>query len=230
MHIQSSTSMSSWQQRTPPTQEQLKTQASDLFSKLDSSSKGYLDASDFSKALQSVQQTTSDSQSSEWFSQLDADADGKLNSDEFSTGVSEQLYNARGMMGAGGPPPGGMNGMPPPPPQEEEDSGKTVDELTEMLDKVKGRDSQLATDLQSIIDQFDQADADQDGKVTRDEAMAFNESQKTSSSDASDSSVSTNSLSTSQMQLQHTLMQLMKSYGATAANAATGSTSLSMTA
>lgn len=230
MHIQSSTSMSSWQQRTPPTQEQLKTQASDLFSKLDSSSKGYLDASDFSKALQSVQQETSDSQSSEWFSQLDTDADGKLTSDEFSTGVSEQLYNARGMMGAGGPPPGGMNGMPPPPPQEEEDSGKTVDELTEMLDKVKGRDSQLATDLQSIIDQFDQADADQDGKVTRDEAMAFNESQKTSSSDVSDSSAATNSLSTTQMQLQHTLMQLMKSYGATAANAATSSTSLSMTA
>lgn len=226
MHIQSSTS--SWQPRTPPSQEQLKTQASDLFSKLDSSAKGYLDASDFSKALQSVQQDTSDSQSSEWFSQLDADADGKLTSDEFSTGVSEQLYNARGMMGAGGP--GGMNGMPPPPPPEE-DSGKTVDELTEMLDKVKDSDTNLATDLQSIIDQFDQADADQDGKVTRDEAMAFKESQKTSSSDASGSSATTNSLSASQMQLQHTLMQLMKSYGATAAaTASTSSSSLSMTA
>lgn len=235
MHIQSSTSMSSWQQRTPPSQEQLKTQASDLFTKLDSSSKGYLDASDFSKALQSVQQDTSDSQSSEWFSQLDADADGKLTSDEFSSGVSEQLYNARGSMGAGGPPPGGMNGMqgmpPPPPPEGEEDSGKTVDELSEMLDNVKDSDSQLASDLQSIIDQFDQADSDQDGKVTREEAMAFKESQKISSSDGSDSTASANSLSASQMQLQHTLMQLMKSYGATAAaTASTSSSSLSMTA
>lgn len=233
MHIQSSTSMSSWQQRTPPSQEQLKTQASDLFSKLDSSSKGYLDASDFSKALQSVQQDTSDSQSSEWFSQLDADADGKLTSDEFSSGVSEQLYNARGSMGAGGPPPGGMNGMqgmpPPPPPEDAEDSGKTVDELSEMLDNVKDSDSHLASDLQSIIDQFDQADSDQDGKVTREEAMAFKESQKTSGSTTSDSSA--NSLSASQMQLQHTLMQLMKSYGATAAaTATTSSSSLSMTA
>lgn len=227
MHIQSSTS--SWQPRTPPSQEQLKTQASDLFAKLDSSAKGYLDASDFSKALQSVQQDTSDSQSSEWFSQLDADADGKLTSDEFSSGVSEQLYNARGMMGAGAPPPGGMQGMQPPPPPEE-DSGKTVDELTEMLDKVKDSDANLATDLQSIIDQFDQADADQDGKVTRDEAIAFKESQQTSSSESGDNSSSSNTLSASQMQLQHTLMQLMKSYGATAAaTGSTSSTSLSMT-
>lgn len=228
MHIQSSSSMSSWQ-HTPPTQQQLKTQASELFSALDSSSKGYLDATDFSQALQSVQQDTPDSQASEWFSQLDADADGKLTSDEFSTAVSEQLYNARGMMGAGGPPagpaPSEMRGMPPPPP--EEDSGKTVDELTEMLQQATDTDSRMASDLQQLIEQFDSADSDRDGKVTRDEAMAFKDSQQTkASADASNSTTT----SASQQQLQHTLMQLMKSYGATAAMTVSSTNSLTLTA
>lgn len=226
MHIQSSSSMSSWQ-HTPPTQQQLKTQASELFSTLDSSAKGYLDATDFSQALQSVQQDTPDSQASEWFSQLDADADGKLTSDEFSTAVSEQLYNARGMMGAGGPPagpaPSEMRGMPPP----EEDSGKTVDELTAMLQQATDTDSRMASDLQSLIEQFDSADSDRDGKVTRDEAMAFKDSQQTKAgADASNSTTT----SASQQQLQHTLMQLMKSYGATAAMTVSSANSLTLTA
>lgn len=221
MHIQASTSISSWQ-RTPPTQQQLKTQASELFSTLDSNSKGYLDQADFRSALQSVQQDTSDSQSSEWFSQLDADADGKLTSDEFATAVSEQLYNARGMMGQGQPPVGGMQGMPPPPPPAE-DSGKTVDELSEMVQQASDTDSRMAADLQQLIEQFDSADTDRDGKVTRDEAMAFKQSQQTNDSSAA-------TTSTSQQQLQHTLMQLMKSYGATAAMTASSTSALTLTA
>jgi len=193
-----------------------------LFSTLDSNSKGYLDQADFSNALQSVQQDTSDSQSSEWFSQLDADADGKLTSDEFATGVSEQLYNACGMMGQGQPPVGRMQGMPPPPPPAE-DSGKTVDELSEMVQQASDTDSRMAADLQQLIEQFDSADTDRDGKVTRDEAMAFKQSQQTNDSSAS-------TTSTSQQQLQHTLMQLMKSFGATAAMTASSTSALTLTA
>lgn len=195
MHIQANTGASCWQ-RTPPTQEQIKSQASDLFSKLDSSNKGYLDQADFSAALQSLATDSSDDQSSQWFSQLDGDADGKLTSEEFSSAVSEQLYNARGGMAP-------MPGMRPPPPKEQ-DGGKSVDELTQLLDEVKTTDSAIAADLQRLIDQFDSADADQDGKVSHDEAMAFKDSQQPTS----------RSSDTSQQQLQQTLLQLMKSYGA----------------
>lgn len=218
MQIQSQSLWANRQLQQPPklSQEQLKTDAGAVFQKLDSQQKGYLEQADFSAALSQLQQSADDEQSAEWFSQLDADQDGKLTSDEFSTAVSEQLYNAQGKFGMPGAGPQGMPPMGPPP---GEDEGKTVDELTAMVEELSSTDSKAAAGLQAIIDQFDSADANKDGKVTMQEAQAL----KQQSQSKTDSTTTANTEDSSQLRLQQTLMQLMKTYGATASQSADNS-------
>ena len=215
MQIQSQSLWANRQLQQPPklSQEQLKTDAGAVFQKLDSQQKGYLEQADFSAALSQLQQSADDEQSAEWFSQLDADQDGKLTSDEFSTAVSEQLYNAQGKFGM---PGGGPQGMPPMGPPPGEDEGKTVDELTAMVEELSSTDSKAAAGLQAIIDQFDSADANKDGKVTMQEAQALQQQSQAST----ESTTTASTEDSSQLRLQQTLMQLMKTYGATASQSA----------
>jgi hypothetical protein len=219
MQIQSQSLWANRQLQQPPklSQEQLKTDAGAVFQQLDSQQKGYLEQADFSAALSQLQQGGTDDQSAEWFSQLDADQDGKLTSDEFSTAVSEQLYNAQGKFGM---PGGGPQGMPPMGPPPGEDTGKTLEELSAMAEELSSTDSKAAAGLQSIIDQFDSADANKDGKVTMQEAQALRQQ---SQSAANSSGTTTGSEDSSQLRLQQTLMQLMKTYGATAGQSADNS-------
>ncbi|WP_051685891.1 EF-hand domain-containing protein [Rheinheimera texasensis] len=216
MQIQSQSLWANRQLQQPPklSQEQIKADAGAVFQKLDTQQKGYLEQADFSAALSQLQQSADDGQSAEWFSQLDADQDGKLTSDEFSTSVSEQLYNAQGKFGM---PGGGPQGMPPMGPPPGEDEGKTVDELSAMVEELSSTDSKAAAGLQSIIDQFDSADANKDGKVTMQEAQALKQ-QSQSKTDSTTTTASTED--SSQLRLQQTLMQLMKTYGATASQSA----------
>lgn len=221
MQIQSQSLWANRQLQQPPklSQEQIKADAGAVFQKLDSQQKGYLEQADFSAALSQLQQSADDDQSAAWFSQLDADQDGKLTSDEFSTAVSEQLYNAQGKFGMPGSTSQGMpQGMPPMGPPPGEDEGKTVDELTSMVDELSSTDSKAAAGLQAIIDQFDSADANKDGKVTMQEAQALKQQSQTATTSGTPSSEDS-----SQLRLQQTLMQLMKTYGATASQSADNS-------
>lgn len=213
MQIQSQSLWANRQQPPKLSQEQIKADAGAVFQKLDTQQKGYLEQADFSAALSQLQQSADDGQSAEWFSQLDADQDGKLTSDEFSTSVSEQLYNAQGKFGM---PGGGPQGMPPMGPPPGEDEGKTVDELSAMVEELSSTDSKAAAGLQSIIDQFDSADANKDGKVTMQEAQALKQQSQASTESATTASTE----DSSQLRLQQTLMQLMKTYGATASQSA----------
>ena len=58
---------------------------------------------------------------------------------------------------------GGMGSMPPPPP--ENDTGFTEEELTEQLSEIGSSDSQRASLISNIVENFDAADTDGDGKV-----------------------------------------------------------------
>ncbi len=204
--------------RQRPSAEQLQQQAASAFEKLDSSQKGYLEQADFTAILSGLSGAADEEQSSAWFSQLDADQDGKLTATEFSTAVSEQLYDAKGLLA-------GPRGMPPmgPPPADE---GKTLEELTAMAEELSSVDSQAAAGLQSIIEQFDSADQNQDGKVTMQEAMALQEQQGVTQQQGRD----TDSRTTGDRQLQQTLLQLLKSYGQTGPQVAEQGTALSATA
>lgn len=200
MQIQGGSQSQMYAMSARPTlsKDQLKEQAGQVFSQLDTSNKGYLEQADFAKALGSLNNSDS-GDSDELFSQLDADQDGKLTSSEFADSVGEQLYNALGMMPKGRPPMG-------PPPQEDE--GKTVAELSSMVSELEDGDSKMAQGLQNIIDQFAEADTDGDGKVTMQEAMAMQKAEQNAQTPSSQGTEQS-----SQQKLQHTLMQLMKTYG-----------------
>jgi len=180
--------------------EQLTETAGNLFGKLDSQNKGYLEQSDFSSLLSGLQNDEASTKSEDLFSSLDSDGDGQLTSSEFSDNFSNLLYSAQGTMGSRPAPP--------------QDSGKSKDGLTALLEELEQEDEKSTEGLKSLLDNFDTADADGDGKVTMQEAKSFRESQQTESSSLV-SKVSTGSDQSESISklLSRTMQQLMDTYG-----------------
>lgn len=151
--------------------------AEDFFSKLDTQSKGYLEASDLASALGSNSSSTSSASAEEVFKSLDSDSDGKLTKTELSDGlkkVQDQLESSFQAMRTKG-----KGDMPPPPPPQ----GGNGD-----------ADSDTDSTSSSQSASYDPADTNKDGTVSATEALAYalsNSSSTSSSSDASTSSSST---------------------------------------
>ena len=200
--------------------EQLTEAAGNLFGKLDSQNKGYLEQSDFSSLLSGLQNNEASTKSEDLFSSLDSDGDGLLTSSEFSDNFSNLLYSAQGTMGA-------MAAKPAPP----QDSGKSKDELTALLQELEQDDEKSSEGLQALLDNFDTADADGDGKVTMQEAKSFRESQQTEPSSLASkvSTSSDNSESISKL-LSRTMQQLMDTYGGLAKTNAQSGAAVNITA
>jgi Ca2+-binding EF-hand superfamily protein len=144
--------------------------ADDLFSKLDTQNKGYLEASDLASALGTGSSTSSTStgtgtsastaSTDAVFKALDSDSDGKLTKNELTTGlkkVQEQLDSQFQAMRTKG-----KGDMPPPPPPQDADG-----------------DSDGST---SSSQTFDPADTNKDGTVSAVEAQAYKQA-STSSTD-----------------------------------------------
>jgi len=148
---------------------------------------------------------------SDLVSSMDTDGDSKITKSELSQGI-ENLFNqlqsasqqAGGAQGMPPPPPGGAGGPPPPSGgSDEEDTGLTQDQMQTMASSTD--DSKLSELLSSVSSNFEAADTNSDGKVTQQEAMAYQQSQ---SDDSSQSSTNT--------QQSHALEQvakLIKTYG-----------------
>ena len=206
--------------------------ASSLFSRLDTNNQGYLQKSDLESAFSKVagKNGSGSADAGEIFSQLDGDSDGKVTQDELAStlqGLADQLdsqfHSMRMGHGGGMPPPpqGGPEGangtgnMPPPPP--ENDTGFTKDELTSQLEEIGSSDSKRANFISNIVNNFEAADADGDGKVSFKEARAFSAANQSDSADASSGS-STSSTDTTAAQssderkLLAQIMQLMQAY------------------
>lgn len=152
-----------------------------LLTSMDSDSSGSVDSTEFSSAALALS-ISDESAISSAFSSLDSDGDGTISEDELST-----LFTEESGMAAGGMPP------PPPPTSSstEEDTGYTADELTAIAEEVSSTDSNLASLLASVVENFDVADADGDGKVTSAEAMAYQQStQETTDATETSSAVS----------------------------------------
>ncbi len=215
--ISSTSSMASLQgtQRRPDPSKM----AEDLFSKLDTSGQGYLQKADFQAAFDNLSSTTSSASSNvdALFTELDGDSDGKVTQQEFSdtlTKLSEQLeqqFQSSRMQNAMG------GGMPPPPPPQD-DSGFTKDELSSQLEEIGSSDSKASSLISSIVENFDTADTNSDGKVSFQEAMAYDQSSEASStasttaSAASTGSTASSQYSEGQIMLQ--IMRLMEAYSA----------------
>lgn len=186
--------------------------AADLFSQIDSSGQGYIDKSTLQAA---VEQSSSSSPSNvdELFSALDGNSDGKITKDEFTDSFQSLARQLESQLMSGNSMQAGN--MPPPPPPPQNGAGFTKDELTSQLNEIGSSDSTRSSLISSVIENFDQADSDGDGKVSFKEAMAFDQSR---SSDSTTSSTSNSSSSASlasedlNAKLMRQLMQLMQAY------------------
>ena len=190
--------------------------ANDLFSKLDTSGQGYLTKSDLQSALDKVSSSSSSSSTTssvdEMFKQFDTNSDGKITKQEFSDTlkkVADQLdqqfqsMRMNGGMQSGGVGGGmeGMGGMPP----GGDSGGLTKDQVTAAAKEVGSTDSKASSALTSLAKNFDTADTNQDGKVSFQELVAYEQmTSSTSSSSTEASSASSNSDSAKVM------MQIMK--------------------
>lgn len=190
--------------------------SSKLFSALDTKSQGYLEKSDFVSAFSKLSSTSSSSSSSsasvdDVFSALDSDSDGKVTKDEFASTLAklqEQFASSR--MHGGGPQ---GSGAPPPPPAD--DAGFTKDELSSQLEEVSSSGETQRSDLlNKIVNNFEAADTNSDGKVSFSEAMAYDQStQNSTASDASSGTSSASSANTTDAGVMMKIMQLMHAYG-----------------
>lgn len=193
------------------------TSISQLFAKLDTKSQGYLEKSDLVSAFSKIASDSSSSTADDVFAALDSDSDGKITESEFSTTLAklqEELdgqFNQMRMHGHGGHGPQGMGGMPPPPPQD--DTGFTKEELSSQLAEIGSSDSKRSSFITNVVNNFEAADADGDGKVTFAEAQAYNSSSDSASDASASTSANTTSASNAEAQVMFKIMQLMHAYG-----------------
>lgn len=181
---------------------------SNIFSKLDTSNQGTIDATSLSKALSG----SSADEVSDLVSSMDTDGDSKISKSELSQGIENlfsQLQNASlqadGAQGMPPPPPGGAGGPPPPRGgSDEEDTGLTQDQMQEMASSTD--DSKLSELLNNVASNFEAADTNGDGKVTQQEAMTYQQSQDSDKTGQTD-------MNSSKRNALEQIAKLVKSYG-----------------
>jgi Ca2+-binding EF-hand superfamily protein len=180
--------------------------AENLFSQLDTSGQGYIDKATLQSALDNA--STSTSSVDTLFSKLDTNGDGKVTKQEFTDTLKqlETQLQANANLQAGG--------MPPPPPAN--DAGFTKDELTAQLSEIGSSDSKRSNLISNMIENFDKADTNGDGKVSMQEAMALEQSgssstASTSTGDSTSSASDTTSTDTTAKVMQQ-IMLLMQAY------------------
>lgn len=183
----------------------------DMFSKLDTTSKGYLDKSDLQSALSQstgagnsngAGSTSSSPNVDEIFQKLDSNGDGKLTKSEMASGMSGTAKAGKG------------GGMPPPPPS----SGGA--------NSAAGASGASSTQSGSSMKTYDPADANQDGKVSEQERIAYAQAQQDKASAAGDASASTTSTNSDARVLKQ-IMDLMRAYSSFGSSSNSG---LSITA
>jgi len=189
--------------------------ANKLFTQLEAKNQGYIEQSDLASAFSKVSDDSTDVE--DIFSQIDSDSDGKVTKDEMTTAlqqIADELdsqFNSMRMQDGG---QGGPGGMPPPPPPEN-DAGFTKEELASQLEEIGDTDSKRSELISSVLENFEDADSDSDGKVNFQEAMAYDQSTQSSSStttSSTDSSSTSSSTSTAENDVMMKIMQLMHAY------------------
>jgi Ca2+-binding EF-hand superfamily protein len=195
--------------------------AEELFSKLDTGGKGYIEESDLQTAFQSVPASSSTS-AEDVFASLDGDSDGKVTRQEMSDSIrklTESLENQFHSMRMSGAMAGmdGMDGMGMR--RGGDEAGLTDEDLSSQLASIGNADSQRASMVSSLLDNFAQVDTDSDGKVNREEAQAYKQSSQSTAA-------ATNTRGEAEVMRQ--IMNLAQAYGIGGSNA--GGAGLSVTA
>ncbi|WP_174875320.1 EF-hand domain-containing protein [Vogesella oryzae] len=163
--------------------------AADLFKQLATNNQGYIQASDLSSALSSVGDTTTDGQA--LFKALDSDNDGKVTQEEVSSALKKieaQMGDEFNAMRTQGMPDMMAGGMPPPPPPKDDNGGLDQSQLSSLAsDAASSGDTSAANRFASLAANFDSADSNGDGKVSFQESIAFEQTQRSQEASAGSS-------------------------------------------
>lgn len=167
---------------------------SNIFSKVDTKNQGYIEKADLTKALNAVSNDDANADTDELFKSIDSDSDGKITKSEMSKSIENllsQLNNSKTRGGEAPPPP--PDGMPPngPPPGEGDDAGVTKEQATKMAADTS--DQKLSSLMSKVAENFEAADTNEDGKVSFQEAKAYEESTKQNEGSQESTSTSENS-------------------------------------
>ncbi|MDP2869263.1 EF-hand domain-containing protein [Methyloversatilis sp.] len=161
--------------------------AAQVYAQLDVAGKGYVDSNDLTAALGSSGDSAS---AKSLFDTMDGDSDGKVTEKELATllqKVTDQFEDSFAAARVGQ----AMGSRPPPPPSGGGgDKGMTAEELGAVAEDAEASGSAQASDLAALVESFDEADTDEDGKVSFQEAMAFREASASAASADEDSSAS----------------------------------------
>lgn len=223
--------------------------AENMFSQLDTSKQGYLQKADLQAAFDKISSTSDSSNSTssvdELFSALDTNSNGKISKQEFTNNLAklqndleQQFHESQAMsaMQTGGPD--GKGGMPSPPPPPGGGGGGpslTKDELSSELSQIGTSDSR-SNMMSNILENFDQADTDSDGKVSFNEAIAYDRANPSSAITSGSAITSTDSSSGTSfsndlnLQLMQQIMKLVEAYGSSGNSGSDIGTSLFTTA
>lgn len=184
--------------------------AEKLFSKLDTNGQGYIEQSDLQNAFSQIGSTGESGSASDLFAKLDSNSDGKVTKDEFSSALKAAAEELDSQFASMRMQEGMSGSMPPPPPPPGNDAGFTKDELSSQLDEIGSSDSQRASLISDIVQNFDEADTDGDGKVSFKEAMAYDQGQSSATGSTSSQTVAGTEDSSRKLMMQ--IMQLMHAY------------------
>ena len=190
--------------------------AEELFSKLDTSGKGYIEKADLQTALQSVS-TPSSASADDVFASLDGDSDGKVTQQEMSDSI-RKLSDALDSQFQDMRMSGAMAGMGSGIQRGGDDAGLSQEDLTSQLASIGNADSNRADMLSNLLDNFDQVDTDSNGKVSFDETRAYKQSGQSAAA-------TTNASSEAEVLMQ--IMNLAQAYGLGGSNASGASLSVS---
>lgn len=185
--------------------------ASHLFAKIDSNSQGYIDKTELQQAFSDISGTSDSTSSDELFSKLDSDGNGQITESEFSSGLDTLTQALFGQLQQAQ-----FGAMPPPP----DDEGLTQEQLSSIAGN-SSVESGAQDKLSALLQNFDTADTNQDGKVSAQEAMAFDQSQNSGSEAIADTD---GSAMADQSQLMAQLLQLLRSYGGDGSDASNSGT------
>ena len=214
--------MQSAMQANRPQKPDASAMAADVFALLDSGGKGYIDSSDLAGALES---TGSSASAEDLLGAMDSDGDGKVTEQELGSllqKVADQLEDSFGAARVGQAM--GNRPPPPPPPSGEEDEGLSVDQLGAMAEEAEASGSAGASELAALVESFDEADTDGDGKVSFQEAMAFRESEAAKSGTPSDSRPPPPDEGARDERMLARVLQMLQEYAGDSTTASTGST------
>jgi Ca2+-binding EF-hand superfamily protein len=204
--------------------------AGELFAKLDTKGQGFIQQSDLESAMSGLSSSSGNASASAIFNTLDGNSDGKLTQSELTTSLKqlEQDLNSqfdRMRMGGQGDK-SGMPPPPPPPPSGGEAPDLSQSQLSEMASALSSTDSRASAMFSNLANNFDEADANGDGKVSATEAMAFN--QANASSSDTRLTAGTEDTQNINAQVMDQIMRLLESYGL--ANNSAQTSTLSLTA